>query len=80
MSDPSNLDRDLRVVCIPSTFGGGWAYGLNDPSREWLVQFTGDEAAPLMPLGGVEGHIIEPWAWGDLLSCVRDYDGTIVSG
>lgn len=77
--DPMIRDRGLLVEMIPcGTFGGGWAIPKNDPSREFLREFFDDDAAPLAPLEGVEGYIVEPRDWAECLAMLADAGAVIL--
>lgn len=59
------------VRAIKSTFGGGWIVPLNDGGRRVLTEYFGEPPAPLQPLGGEEGYIVEPQDAGDLAEYLR---------
>ncbi len=69
-SDVEQIDRAIEYLealayapdmkFIASSFGGGWIVPIGDAAREYLERLLGDEPAPLMPLGGESGWIIEP--------------------
>lgn len=56
-----------------SSFGGGWIVPHTDDGRDFLEGFFNDVPAPLMPLGGEEGYIVEPYEVADLAEQARDY-------
>ena len=58
----------VDVETIGSSFGGGWALPRTDAGREALAEFYNDEPAPLAPLGGDVGYIVEPQEAGDLMA------------
>lgn len=75
---PMELDRGLLVQTLPSAMGGGWVWGLNDPSREYLALFFDEQPAPITPLGGREAHILEPHEIENLADCVIGARGKFV--
>ena len=74
---PNEQDRSLVVELTPSTFGGGWARGMNAPSTEYLLDFFGGEDPAPTPFDDVESHIVEPYVWADLIAAL-EADGAIV--
>lgn len=50
----------VDATFCPSTFGGGWMLAKSRPALRALVQFYGDDPAPLAPLDGAVGFIVEP--------------------
>ena len=74
---PMQIDRGLLVKTQSSAFAGGYVWGLNDPSREYLFEFFGEGAEPIGPLGGQEAHIVEPWQVSELAECITADGGTI---
>lgn len=59
------------VAVMRSTFGGGWAWPLNDAGESALHEFFDEDPAPLAPLGGHVGYIIEPHEAADLAEHLR---------
>ena len=60
------------VEFIASSFGGGWLVAKNDEAARDMTYLVGEPAAPLMPLCGEEGWIIEPADVADTLTHFRD--------
>lgn len=60
---------DLKF--IPSSFGGGWLIPLSDEARETYSNAFDDDPAPLAPLDGQDGWIIEPQDLADVLADIR---------
>lgn len=48
------------IEFIASSFGGGWVLPMNDTAREYLEELLGEAPAPMLPIGGDDGWIIEP--------------------
>lgn len=60
---------DLSNPCakaIRSPMGGGWIIPLNDEGEDVLERFFGEPPAPIKPLGGQLGYIVEPHDSGPL--------------
>lgn len=56
---------------IPSTFGGGWIIPLSDEAAEICQGIFGEEEAPLAPIGGTSGWIVEPQDLADTVEALR---------
>lgn len=54
------------------TFGGGWAIPETPEGAGSLFAFFGEDPAPLMPLGGCEGYIVEPQDALNVFDHLRD--------
>lgn len=59
------------VAVQASTFGGGWAWPLNEKGREALRAYFGENPVPLRPLDGRKGYIVEPYDAHDLAEHLR---------
>lgn len=57
---------------IPSSFGGGWIVPLTPAGTQALMKFFDDEPAPLDPIGGDAGWIVEPQQTSDLAVHLRE--------
>lgn len=57
---------------IPSTFGGGWIIPLSDEAAEICRHIFGEDEAPLPPIGGTSGWIVEPQDLADAVEALRD--------
>ena len=61
---------DVQMIRAP--MGGAWALPITDEGEAALVDFFDDEAAPIAPLGGAAGYIVEPYQGGDLVEYLAD--------
>lgn len=59
---------------IASSFGGGWIVPLTLDGSRALMEFFDEEPAPLAPLGGEVGYIVEPNQTNDLAVHLREAD------
>lgn len=66
-----DLSKPGVAVMACSTFGGGWAWPLNEDGREALLAYFGEDPAPVAPLGGRSVYIVEPQDSGDLAEHLR---------
>lgn len=66
----SLLDDGVRV--IGSAFGGGWIVPETPEAVEALESFYDAPAAPLVPLGGESGYIVEPAQAEELHTYLND--------
>lgn len=60
-----------------STFGGGWAVPETVAGRDCLADFFTEEPGELMPIGGREGWIVEPWMAADLAHHLNDFGAAV---
>lgn len=59
------------VRVVPSPFGGGWALPISPAGVDALADYFGEPAAPLAPLGGQQGYIVEPVQSSELAEFLR---------
>jgi hypothetical protein len=59
------------VRAIPSPMGGGWAVPITEEGEAALADFFGEDAAPIAPLGGKPGYMVEPFQSCDLACHLR---------
>lgn len=59
---------------IRSPMGGGWIIPLTPAGTQALLEFYGEEAEALDPLGGRCGYLVEPYQSGDLAEHLRSCD------
>lgn len=59
------------VRAIPSSFGGGWMIPLTPEGSQVLAEYFDAEPAPIAPLGGLSGYIVEPQDAEDLAEYLK---------
>lgn len=67
-------DPKPRAKAIKSPMGGGWIVPLDDTGGNALAQYFGEPAAPIGPLGGELGWIVEPADAADLAEYLKGED------
>jgi hypothetical protein len=60
-----------HVRAVASPMGGGWAIPLTEEGTDALTDFFGEPPAPIAPLGGAEGYIVEPYQAVDVADHLR---------
>jgi hypothetical protein len=70
----------MDIQIYPSCFGGGWAVPNSSEGEHFLLEWFGEPPAPLEPLGGQAGYIIEPPDASELLSAARASGLSVSSG
>jgi len=59
------------VRATASGFGGGWLVPLDAAGSQALHEFFGEPPAPIAPLGGEAGYIVEPYQTQDVVEHLR---------